>query len=139
MDNLDEETILVLDSLAGSITEFTMTDYGRMINEALRLYKIGSYDESAEVWKRILQYNGNLELAYIGIGRALLRTDNYEEAMRYFENAHDSENYSKAYQHYREQVVEKYIIYFVVAIALLIIIPKVVRRVRKLRKEIREA
>lgn len=139
MDNLDEETILVLDSLAGSITEFTMTDYGRMINEALRLYKIGSYDESAEVWKRILQYNGNLELAYIGIGRALLRTDNYEEAMRYFENAHDSENYSKAYQHYREQVVEKYIIYFVVAIALLIIIPKVVRKVRKLRKEIREA
>ena len=139
MDNLDEETILVLDGQRGSITEFTMTEYGKMINEALLLYKQGYYDQSAEVWKRILQYNGNFELAYVGIGRALLRKGEYKEAMKYFENAHDSENYSKAFRHYREQVVEKYIVYFIVGLAILIIIPKIVRKIRKLRKEIREA
>ena len=116
-----------------------MTDYGRRINEAIRLYKLGYYDESAEVWRTILQYNGNLELAYVGIGRALLRKGEYKEAMRYFENAHYTENYSKAYQHYREQVVEKYIIYAVLILAALIIIPKIIRKIKKVRKEIKEA
>ncbi|MBQ6661879.1 MAG: tetratricopeptide repeat protein [Lachnospiraceae bacterium] len=139
MDNMDEETILVLDGTAGNITEFSMTDYGKMINEALALYKTGYYDESAEVWKRILQFNGNFELAYIGIGRALLRKGEYKEAMGYFESAHDSENYSKAFRHYREQVVEKYIVYAVVVLIALIVIPKIIRKVRKMRKEIREA
>ena len=46
---------------------------------------------------------------------------------------------SKAFRHYREEVVEKYIVYFIIALAVLIIIPKIVRKVRKLRKEIREA
>ena len=59
--------------------------------------------------------------------------------MKYFENAHDSENYSKAFRHYREEVVEKYIVYFIIGLAVLIIIPKIIRKVRKLRKEIREA
>ncbi len=139
MDNLDEETILVLDGMRGCITEFSMTSYGKMINEALDLYKKGYYDESAKVWKEILQYNGNFELAYVGIGRALLRQGEYKEAMKYFKNAHDSENYSKAFRHYREEVVEKYILYAVIALAVLIIVPKVIRKIRRLRKEIKEA
>jgi hypothetical protein len=59
--------------------------------------------------------------------------------MRYFENAHDIENYSKAYQHYREEVVEKYIVYAVLILAALIIIPKIIRKIKKMRKEIKEA
>ena len=65
--------------------------------------------------------------------------DEYKEAMKYFKSAHDSENYSKAFRYYREKVVEKYIVFFIIALAVLIIIPKIVRKVRKLRKEIREA
>ena len=139
MDNLDEETILVVDGMRGCLTEFSMTSYGKMINKALDLYKKGYYDESAKVWKEILQYNGNFELAYVGIGRALLRQGEYKEAMKYFKNAHDSENYSKAFRHYREQVVEKYIVYAVIALVVLIVVPKVIRKIRRLRKEIKEA
>lgn len=139
MDNIDEKTIVVLDKQRGTITEFTMTDYGVMIDQALNEYSNGHYDESAEIWEQVLQYNGNYELAYVGIGRALLRKGEFKEAMRYFESAHDDENYSKAFKHYREEVVEKYILYAVIVIAALIIIPKLVRGIKKLRKEIREA
>ena len=59
--------------------------------------------------------------------------------MKYFENAHDVENYSKAFSHYREKVVEKYIIYAVVALAILIIVPKIFRKIKNVRKEIKEA
>ena len=100
--NLDEETILVLDGMRGSITEFSMTDYGKMINEALLQYKQGYYDKSAEIWKTILQYNGNFELAYVGIGRSLLRQEKYEEAMDYFERAHAREEYGRAFKQYRK-------------------------------------
>lgn len=139
MDNLDEETILVLDTTRGTITEFSMTRYGKMINEALQLYKTGYYDESAKVWDEILQFNGNFELAYVGIGRALLRQEQYKEAMGYFESAHDIENYSKAFQKYREEVVEKYIFYAILALVALIFIPKIIRKIIKVRREIKEA
>lgn len=138
MDNPDEETILVLDKY-GSVTEFSMTKYGRMINEALAEYKIGHYDASAEIWEEVLKYNGNNDLAYVGIGRALLRNGEYKEAMEYFKVARDEVNYSKAFKHYREEVVEKYIGVALVILAVLIIVPKLIRGTRKLRKEIREA
>ncbi len=138
MDNLNEETILVLDK-SGILTEFSMTDYGRMVNNALQLYKIGDYDGSAEVWREVLKFNGNYELAYVGIGRALLRKGQYKEAMDCFEVARDDVNYSKAFKYYREELVEKYILYAVIALAVLIIVPKVVKGILKLRKEIKEA
>ncbi len=139
MDNPDEETILVLDQRSGGITEFSMTNYGRLINKALDEYKVGKYDDSADTWKEVLKFNGNNELAYVGIGRALLRNNQYKEAMGYFKVARDEVNYSKAFRHYREEVVEQYIGYALAILAVLIIVPKVVRRVKKLRKEIREA
>lgn len=138
MDNPDEETILVLDKY-GSVTEFSMTKYGRMINEALAEYKVGHYDSSAEIWREVLKYNGNNELAYVGIGRALLRNGEYKEAMEYFKVARDEVNYSKAFKHYREEVVEKYIGVALAVLAVLIIVPKLIRGTKKLRKEIREA
>ena len=138
MDNLGEDTILVLDKY-GSLTEFTMTEYGTLINEALAEYKVGHYDESASIWKQVLKYNGNYELAYVGIGRALLRQGEYKDAMEYFENARDDVNYSKAFKNYREEVVEKYIGIVLAVLAVLIIVPKLIRYIRKLRKEIREA
>ena len=59
--------------------------------------------------------------------------------MGYFESAHDIENYSKAFQKYREEVVEKYIFYAILALVALIFIPKIIRKIIKVRREIKEA
>lgn len=136
---LDEETLAVLDRFAGTITIFTMTSYGKLINKALSLYRVGQYDESADVWREVLKYNGNCELAYVGIGRSLLRQKRYKEAMDEFEIARDSVNYSKAFKYYREEVVEDNIVWFIIVIAALILIPKGIRTAKRLRKEISEA
>ncbi|MBR5667621.1 MAG: hypothetical protein IKW95_08040 [Lachnospiraceae bacterium] len=136
---LDEETLAVLDRFAGTITIFTMTSYGKLINKALSLYRVGEYDKSADVWRDVLKYNGNCELAYVGIGRSLLRQKRYKEAMDQFEIARDSVNYSKAFKYYREEVVEDNIVWFIVIIAALILIPKGIKTAKRLRKEISEA
>ena len=106
------DSLLVTDQKLGTITQFTLTDYGKMINDGLAEYKKGNYDESANIWRKVLKHNGNYDQAYIGIGRALLREKNYKEAMDYFELKLDAKNYSKAFKlFYREVWFEENIGY----------------------------
>ena len=73
--------LFVLDSLNASITVFTPTNYGSLIYKATEQFACGEYDESAETWSKVLEYNGNYDLAYIGLSKACLRQKKYKEAM----------------------------------------------------------
>ena len=136
---LDEETLAVLDRFCGTITIFTMTHYGKLVNQALSLYRLGHYDESADIWRDVLKYNGNCELAYVGIGRSLLRQGDYVGAMKNFEIVRDKQNYSKAFKYHREEVVEKNIVLFIVVLVVIFGLPKLIRKIIRMRKEIIEA
>lgn len=100
-----EDNILVADSVLNSITVFEMTEYGRIINEALYMHRIGRYGDAAEKWQKVLDFNGNYELAYVGVGRALLRQDRYWEAMKNFRYGNRRNLYSRAFQYYRKRLV----------------------------------
>lgn len=130
--------LYVLDTRANSLTKLTLTTYGNEINQALDAYKKGEYDLSAEHWREVLRLNGNYELAYTGIGRALLRQERYKEAMEYFEVKYDSKNYSKAFKLYRKEWIEDNIGWFIAGLLILIIVPKAVRTVKKIKKEAME-
>lgn len=99
--------LIVLDSKGGSITILSLTQYGELINQAINEYKEGNYEKSGEYWEQVLMYNGNYDLAYIGIGRALMRQEEYKEAMGYFKLKWDDINYSKAFKLYRKQWIEE--------------------------------
>lgn len=126
--------LYVLDNRSAALTKFTLTEYGSYINDGLALYKEGRYEESADYWKKVLHMNGNLDLAYIGIGRALLRQGEYKEAMKYFEIKRDADNYSKAFQEYRKQWVEANIGYMIGGLIVLILLPRLIRMIKKLIK-----
>ena len=126
--------ILVLDNRASSVTRFTLTEYGSMINDGLSLYKDGRYAESAEYWKQAMHLNGNYDLAYIGIGRALLRQNEYKEAMRYFEVKRDTNNYSKAFAEYRKEWVEANITKLIIGVVILILLPSLIKVTKKIVK-----
>ena len=113
--------LLVLDNRTNSVTRFTLTEYGKLINNGLLEYKRGRYDQSAEYFRQVLEYNGNYDLAYIGIGRALLRQEEYEEAMKYFKVKKDYQNYSKAFQQYRKEWVEANIGFLVAGLVVLFV------------------
>ena len=78
----------------------------------------------------------NYDLAYIGIGRALLRQEQYEEAMKYFELKYDDDNYSKAYKQYRKIWVEEHIFWIVLVILALFLIPLSIGKIKSIRHEI---
>ncbi len=128
--------LMVLDQNENSITVFTPTEYGRLIYQASDEYLKGEYDKSADTWREVLKLNANYNLAFIGIGRSLMRQEDYEEAMRYFKMAHDRENYGRAYRYYRKIVVERNIVWIVIAVAALLIVPPVIGFIKKTRAEV---
>ncbi len=130
--------LIVLDEFTGRIAVFRTTEYGDLIYRANEQYLDGQYDESAATWKEVQKLNANYPMAYLGIGRALMRQDNFEGAMEYFKKAYNRVNYSKAYRYYRQQWMEKNIWW--VAVILLILIVFFVGRgiIRKTKWEVSE-
>ena len=112
--------ILVLDAEKATVTAFSLTEYGRLINKATLLYNEGYYDQAMEEWQQLLQHNLNSEQANRGIGRAYLEQANYKEAMEYLRLGQDRAGYSKAYGYYRTEVIRAY--FPLVAVIILLIL-----------------
>ena len=135
IEHIDKD-LFVLDSLNCSITVFTPTTYGSLIYQATEEFQVGEYDESAATWAKVLEYNGNYDLAYIGLGKAFLRQKRYKEAMDYFKLKRDRRDYSKAFKYYRKEWVEKNFAWIVIVLVAVVLIPLIVRIVKRVRWEI---
>lgn len=128
--------LLVLDSHDCSLTIFRPTEFGNLVYLAMDQFDQGEYDASGETWKRVMQLNGNYDLAYIGVGRSLLRQEQYREAMDYFELKYDDKNYSLAFKQYRKQWVEDHIGIIMIVLLVLIVVPLCVGKVKAIKHEI---
>ena len=128
--------LLVLDEMKNSITVFTPTEYGNLIYDATDAYLNGEYDRSAELWEDVMKLNANYTLAFRGIGRSKLRQEKYEEAMDYFERAHAREEYGRAFKQYRKIWIEKNVWWIVLLIALALIVPLILGRIKRMKWEV---
>ncbi len=128
--------LLVLDQNEASVTIFTPTQYGSLIYQASDAYLNGDYDGSAELWGEVLKYNANYNLAFIGIGRALMRSEHFPEAMDYFKMAMDRDNYGRAFRLYRKIWVEENIGWMAAVLAVIVIVPLVLRQIKKKKMEV---
>ncbi len=99
--------LYVLDSAKASITVFETTEYGMSVREALNLHNDGLYDKAYEKWEQVLKYNGNMQLAYTGLGKALHGKGEYKKAMEYFELGNDKTGYSVSFESQRKEILRK--------------------------------
>lgn len=102
------DRLVTIDSRRNEITVFEPTKYAQMIHSAIASHYSGEYDEASRLWTNILSLNGNYDLAYTGIGQAMLRMDRYEEAMVYFKAGQNRKDYSEAYALYRRERAIRY-------------------------------
>lgn len=133
--------LLVLDQRRGSVTVFKPTEYGNLIYDAIQDYSEGSFEESARKWGEVQVLNANYTPAFIGIGRAKLREDTYEsyqEAMDYFKMAQDRDNYGRAFQLYRKIWVERNIGWIVAVLVVIMVVPLVLKQIKKRKMEVEE-
>lgn len=128
--------IIVLDNIDKSFTILAPTEYGALVYKAIDEFDAGNYEISGQCWEEVMKTNGNYDLAYIGIGRSLLRQEKYKEAMDYFELKYDDDNYSKAFKQYRKQWVEQNIGIIFTIVFLALAIPLGIGRVRAIKHEI---
>lgn len=99
------DTIIVLDAARASILCFDVTEYGRLINEAVALRYSGDETEAVEIWEKVLTLDENNELANTGIGKAYLTSGDYVNAMKYLELGMSRTYYSIAYKRYRNNIL----------------------------------
>lgn len=99
------KNMLVLDAQQRGILLFEPTDYALLIWAALDAYHRGNYAETEAIWRKVLERNANYDLAYTGIGRSLLRREEYAEAMYYFKLGNNRREYSEAFDLYRRGVI----------------------------------
>ncbi|ERJ11737.1 NHL repeat-containing protein [Haloplasma contractile] len=117
-----EEDLLVLDQSSKTLVVYKPTQFGELVNEAINHHYYGRFEESADVWQDVVKLNSNYEIAYIGIGKSLLRQEQYEKAMNNFELGKDKDYYSKAFVGYREELLERNFGYIASAVTVLIIV-----------------
>lgn len=128
--------LYVMDAAEGTITVFTPTEYGNAVYDALDEYNRGDYDASAARWQDVLRLNGNYDLAYIGLGKAYFREENYKKAMEYFELKRSEEYYAKAFALYRKDWVEDNIVIIFIFAVLLLAGPPLVGHIRRVIREV---
>lgn len=125
------DQFLVLDKTLGEITVFDATDYGRTLTEAVRSYYRGDEEKAFQLYSQSIKMNNNLEFAYSGIGKALIRQGKYHDAMEHFRLSMDQNNYSKAFLLYRKEVLREH---FSLIMTAGIVIAIGIWTARKLRK-----
>lgn len=127
-------TILVLDKLKSTITIFEETLLGKLVHNATILYNDGKYEEAKKLWDQVHKMDFNFALAQVGIGKALLRMNKYQDAMYYFRLANDKDGYSEAKENLRNDFLKKN--FGFLATLFIIIVIAIYVAIKKLRKPV---
>ena len=110
-EEIVDDLVIVLDVKSRSIVIYKTTEFGKNVNEATEEYRKGNVIEAEEKWREVIRLNTNYELAYLGIGKSVLRKattiEEYKEAMDFFTSAHSSVYYSKAFSLYRDEILRQ--------------------------------
>ncbi len=132
----DNDFIYVLDSSKANITVYKYTQYGKDVRTAMTLFNDGKYQDALDYWKTVIRKNGNLQIAYIGIGEALLGQKKYTEAMEYFEIGRYKEGYSEAFLLYRKDLLQDNFTWILIFVVGLLITVYTVSYINKKNKKV---
>ena len=112
--------LLLLDQATNTITVYNPTKYGQLIDEAYACYKEYDYEESKKYWELVLKENANFDIAYDGIGNALMQQERYEEAQEYFRYSNNKDRFSTAWTQNRAATIEKYLLLIAAVVVVII-------------------
>ncbi len=93
----DDYRIYVLDAVLGSIQVLAPTEFTNLVHQAFILFQDGKYAESKAPWTEVQRMNSLFTYANTGMGEALYREGNYDEALTNFRNSGNRQGYSDAY------------------------------------------
>lgn len=129
-----DDRIYVLDTMKNSITVFAETEFGRIVHQANDLCNGGYYEESLELWQKVLEMDGNYNQAYKGLALAYLQQGDYEKSMHYAELSYSQQIYNKASEGFRRDFVKSHFGTFVLLLAMVVSAVMLIRKRKRKRK-----
>jgi DNA-binding beta-propeller fold protein YncE len=102
------EDILLLDAQGqrGRIVHYQPTEYGNLINTAIKMRYDGHERDAVEKWRELVKLDENFALAWSGIGRSYLAAGDNVNAMYYLKRGMDVRYYSVAFRRNRLDVMQ---------------------------------
>ena len=130
------DQLVVLDSSSNKLSVYAPTSYGQSIKSAALAYSQGHYPESLKKWQSVHKFNGNLTLAYVGMGKSYYRLRDYENAVKYLTLANEKTYCSKAYAELRKEVMADWFwAIFVIVVIVIALLFFLLLRNNKKKKE----
>ncbi|MBR1764756.1 MAG: hypothetical protein IJ746_05120 [Ruminococcus sp.] len=114
------DKVFILDGSKNDITVFVETQFGKYVHNAFALYDQGLYTEAKGDWEEVIKRDGGYTTAYIGLGKAALKNEEYSKALKYFKTAYDQDDYDKAFKYTREAFLRDNFTAIVIVIVLII-------------------
>ena len=129
---VDEDyRLYVLDSVLCSIQVLEPTEFTSLVHQAFSLFQDGKYAESKAPWAEVQRMNSLFTYANTGMGEALYREGEYEEALENFRNSGNRQGYSDAYWELRSNWLHTNVGVILIALVLLIALIQVIKAVNK--------
>lgn len=123
--------LYVLDSQQKCIQVLQPTEFTNLVHEAYTLFKDGKYAASKEPWTQVLRMNSMFTYASVGLGEALYRENNFEEAMESFRNGGNYTGYSDAFWELRSTLMHDYIGTVFIYLVVIIVVWQVLKRLNR--------
>lgn len=117
----EDGNLYVLDAGTGAVTTLRPTSFIKNVHEGLSLYHEGKYEESIQPWEEILAVDRNYAVARIGLGKAYMRQERYEDALEQYKLADYRQGYSEAFAEMRHEIFRSYFGWIVLGVLALIL------------------
>lgn len=127
----DDYTLYVLDEVLGSVQVLAPTEFTDLVHSAFTLFQDGKYAQSKQPWTQVLRMNSLFTYASVGLGEALYRENNFDEALQAFRNGGNRKGYSDAFWEMRSDWLHKNLALMLLILAGVIVLCLAARAVNK--------
>ncbi len=134
-----QDQLYALDSDRNQIQLFRPTEFADLVHEALYLYQNGDYEASKGPWEEVIRLNGLFDFAYQGLGEALYKEEQYDEALTAFRQAKYITGYSNAFWEVRNLWMREHIMTLILIIVLIVIAFKLYGYVERKTNAVKKA
>lgn len=125
------DRIYALDQDRNQIQIFQPTEFANLVHTSLELYQNGDYQASKEPWEEVIRLNSLFDFAYLGLGEALFKEEDYAEALTSFRQAKYHEGYSDAFWEIRNDWLRENLVSVIVSLVVITIVVRILTLIEK--------